>query len=234
MSNSPDSARSLTYKGRHRRDAHRIGKAAFAVTAVGAAAAAPLMGSMGTASADTGVWDAVAQCESSGNWAINTGNGFYGGLQFTQSTWAGYGGTSYAPRADLASREQQIAVAQRVLAGQGPGAWPVCSVKAGLTSSNGGGAVAAPAPAEEAPAPEAAPQEQAPAPAPEPQRAVAAPESTPSTHTGDSYVVVLGDTLSKIATREGVDGGWRALFAHNRKIVGSNPNLIFPGQQLSL
>jgi len=112
--------------------------AAFAVTAVGAAVAAPLVGSMGTASADTGVWDAVAQCESTGNWAINTGNGFYGGLQFTQSTWAGYGGTTYASRADLASREQQIAVAQRVLAGQGPGAWPVCSIKAGLTSSNGG------------------------------------------------------------------------------------------------
>ena len=111
------------------------------------------------------MWDAVAQCESTGNWTINTGNGFYGGLQFTQSTWAAYGGTSYASRADLASREQQIAVAQRVLAGQGPGAWPVCSVKAGLTSSNGGTAAAAPAPAAPAPAPAA----EAPAPAAAPQ-----------------------------------------------------------------
>jgi len=75
----------------------------------------------------TGVnWDAIARCESGGNWHINTGNGFYGGLQFTYGTWLGYGGGAYAPRADLASREQQIAVAERVLAGQGIGAWPVC------------------------------------------------------------------------------------------------------------
>jgi transglycosylase-like protein len=71
-------------------------------------------------------WAAVAQCESGGNWSINTGNGYYGGLQFGQSTWAAYGGTAYAPRADLATQGQQIAVAEKVLAGQGPGAWPVC------------------------------------------------------------------------------------------------------------
>lgn len=71
-------------------------------------------------------WDAVAQCESGGNWSINTGNGFYGGLQFTQSTWDAYGGQAYAARADLASRESQIAVAERVYASQGSGAWPVC------------------------------------------------------------------------------------------------------------
>jgi uncharacterized protein YabE (DUF348 family) len=71
-------------------------------------------------------WDAVAACESGGDWSINTGNGFYGGLQFTISTWDAYGGQSYAPRADLASRDAQISVAERVLAAQGPGAWPVC------------------------------------------------------------------------------------------------------------
>ena len=71
-------------------------------------------------------WDAVARCESGGNWSINTGNGYYGGLQFSTSTWTGYGGGAYAPRADLATREQQIAVAERVLAGQGKGAWPTC------------------------------------------------------------------------------------------------------------
>ena len=71
-------------------------------------------------------WDAVAACESGGNWSINTGNGFYGGLQFTISTWDAYGGQAYAPRADLASRDAQISVAERVLAAQGPGAWPVC------------------------------------------------------------------------------------------------------------
>ncbi|CAM3979638.1 hypothetical protein SMNI109538_23360 [Smaragdicoccus niigatensis] len=77
-------------------------------------------------------WDALAQCEATGNWQINSGNGFYGGLQFTQGTWQAYGGGAYAPRADLASRDQQIAIAERVLNGQGWGAWPACSGKLGL------------------------------------------------------------------------------------------------------
>jgi hypothetical protein len=71
-------------------------------------------------------WDAVARCESGGNWSINTGNGYYGGLQFSSSTWAAFGGTAYAARADLATKSQQIAVAEKVLAVQGPGAWPTC------------------------------------------------------------------------------------------------------------
>jgi hypothetical protein len=71
-------------------------------------------------------WTAVAACESGGDWSIDTGNGYYGGLQFSASTWSGYGGTAYAPRADLATPAQQIAVAERVLAAQGAGAWPVC------------------------------------------------------------------------------------------------------------
>ena len=71
-------------------------------------------------------WDAVAACESSGNWGINTGNGFQGGLQFAPGTWSSHGGLSYAPAANLASREEQIAVANNVLASQGIGAWPVC------------------------------------------------------------------------------------------------------------
>ncbi|NYS17607.1 transglycosylase family protein [Streptomyces sp. SJ1-7] len=79
------------------------------------------------------MWEKVAACESSGDWAVNTGNGYYGGLQFSGPTWAAFGGTQYAPRADLATRDQQIAIAERVLDGQGPGAWPACSVKAGLT-----------------------------------------------------------------------------------------------------
>ncbi|BBZ06926.1 hypothetical protein MDOR_10950 [Mycolicibacterium doricum] len=76
---------------------------------------------------DSATWDALASCESSGNWAINTGNGFYGGVQFTQSTWESFGGLRYAPRADLATREEQIAIAELTQAGQGWGAWPVCS-----------------------------------------------------------------------------------------------------------
>lgn len=74
-------------------------------------------------------WVAIAQCESGGDWAADTGNGFYGGLQFTESTWLGYGGGQYASSANLASEGDQIAVAERVLAGQGIGAWPVCGAR---------------------------------------------------------------------------------------------------------
>ena len=78
------------------------------------------------------VWDELAQCEAGGNWAANTGNGYYGGLQFSGSTWTASGGGEFAPTANLASREQQIVVAERVLASQGWGAWPSCSSKLGL------------------------------------------------------------------------------------------------------
>ena len=83
------------------------------------------------------VWDRVAHCESTGNWHINTGNGYYGGLQFYQPTWVGFGGQEFAAYAHQATKLQQIQVAQRVLQVQGPGAWPVCSVRAGLTVQNG-------------------------------------------------------------------------------------------------
>jgi peptidoglycan hydrolase-like protein with peptidoglycan-binding domain len=116
------------------------------------------------ASSGGNVWDRVAACESGGNWSINTGNGFYGGLQFAFSTWKGFGGQRYAYTANQASRAEQIAVAQRVLQAQGPGAWPHCSKVAGLTRANGstagGGAVPAAASrstARRAPAKPAAP-----------------------------------------------------------------------------
>jgi len=110
------------------------------VTGVAVAGVATVAGGMATASSAqaSSVWDRVAACESGGNWHINTGNGFYGGLQFTRSTWNGFGGGRYASRADLATRSEQISVAQRVLAAQGPGAWPTCGARAGLTRSNGG------------------------------------------------------------------------------------------------
>lgn len=91
-----------------------------------------LSGCYGGAGSYPTVWDELAQCESSGNWHINTGNGFYGGLQFWQPTWTDFGGAAFASRADLASREQQIVVAERVRAVQGWGAWPACSRKLGL------------------------------------------------------------------------------------------------------
>jgi resuscitation-promoting factor RpfA len=164
---------------------------------------------IGPAQAATHNWDGVAQCESSGNWHINTGNGYYGGLQFSQSTWAGYGGLSYASRADLASKDQQIAVAERTLAGQGIGAWPTCGKY--LT---GGSSAPAPAPK--------------PAPAPVTAAPVAyAPSS------GGGYTVQSGDTLDKIARAQGVEGGWQALWSMNRSKI-ANPNLIYVGQKLAL
>lgn len=102
-----------------------------AVTAGGAVLALTQTSTAHAASVST--WDRVADCESSGDWSINTGNGYYGGLQFTASTWDAYGGTAYAVRADLATKGQQITVAERVLNSQGPGAWPVCGPEAGLT-----------------------------------------------------------------------------------------------------
>jgi resuscitation-promoting factor RpfA len=166
---------------------------------------------IGPAQAATHNWDGVAQCESSGNWHINTGNGYYGGLQFSQSTWAGYGGLSYASRADLATKDQQIAVAERTLAGQGIGAWPTCGKY--LT-----GGSSAPAPA---PAPKSAPAPVAAAPV------AYAPSS------GGGYTVQSGDTLDKIARAQGVEGGWQALWSMNRSKI-ANPNLIYVGQKLAV
>lgn len=103
---------------------NRPRKVAIKLAVAGVIAAAPIALISGTANASTHNWDAVAQCESSGNWSINSGNGFYGGLQFTRSTWSAFGGQG---NAQDASRAEQIQVAERVLAAQGPGAWPVCS-----------------------------------------------------------------------------------------------------------
>jgi cell wall-associated NlpC family hydrolase len=115
-------------KAKQRKVVAAVGTAGLAGVTVLATA-----GHSGAASVST--WDKVAACESGGNWHINTGNGFYGGLQFTTGTWAAYGGKSYASRADLATKSQQIKIAEKVLKGQGPGAWPVCSIKAGLSRS---------------------------------------------------------------------------------------------------
>ena len=111
------------HTGRHR-EISRARVWAYRGATVGVVAGAAALGLAGSASAaPDSTWDSVAQCESSGNWAINTGNGYYGGLQFTESTWDAYGGQQYASRADLATREEQIAVAEQTLAGQGWGAW---------------------------------------------------------------------------------------------------------------
>lgn len=129
-------------------------------------------------------WGCVAECESSGRWHANTGNGFYGGLQFWQPTWVEHGGLAYAPRADLATRAQQIKVAEEVLRTQGWGAWPVCSKRYGLS--------------------------------------------------GRVHTVQPGDTLSSIARRFGIKGGWQALHTANRSLIGADPNRIAVGMMLRI
>ncbi|MET7858323.1 transglycosylase family protein [Streptomyces sp. NPDC005318] len=118
--------------GRHRRP-RQVPAIVVAAGVTGSAIAIPLLGAAGAHAADATTWDRVAECESGGMWSADLGNGFYGGLQFSQDAWKSYGGEAYAPRADLASRSQQIAIAEKVLDDQGPKAWPSCAVISGLT-----------------------------------------------------------------------------------------------------
>ncbi|MER7577998.1 transglycosylase family protein [Streptomyces sp. NPDC126514] len=194
------------------------------------------MGSSSASASTAGVWDRVAECESSGNWSINTGNGFYGGLQFTQSTWTEFGGGQYASRADLATKEQQIAIAQKVLVGQGPNAWPVCSAKAGLTRENGGASSSTQPDTAEAPPPSSQEHGQG-ADRPRADTAPDAGDKAPRRDSGTSarsYTVVSGDTLSQIAHDHRVSGGWSALYAANRDVIGNDPDLIHAGQELTM
>jgi nucleoid-associated protein YgaU len=127
-------------------------------------------------------WGCLAECESSGRWHINSGNAYYGGLQFRQSTWKENGGLGYAPRADLATRAEQIAVAEMVLRAQGWRAWPVCSRVLEVD--------------------------------------------------GRVHVVKPGETLSSIATRYRVKGGWKALYKANKQMVGAHPDRLNTGTML--
>lgn len=236
-----------------------------AALAIGGVAAATM--SMPAANAvDSATWDALAQCESGGNWSINTGNGFYGGLQFTQQSWTGVG-MSGSPA--TATREQQIEAGERLLAIQGWGAWPACSAKLGLYGKTGASptytdsttsttattttvaaqsqtqqtytapeAQAAPAAQEAAPAAAAPATQEAAAPAaqaapaaaeaPAASVAAAAPKAAAGT-----YTVVPGDSLSLIAAKLGVAGGYQAIAAANTDII-YNVDLIFPGQVLNI
>lgn len=203
----------------------------LASSAVAAGATVVGIGAVASpANASTHDWSGVAQCESGGNWSINTGNGYYGGLQFSQGTWAAYGGTAYAPRADLASAAQQIAVAEKVLAGQGVGAWPVCgkNLTGGTTSVADSAPAAVPhttTPTQQKAAPQhTAPKQTAPKQtAPQHSNAPVTVQNTP----GGNYTVQPGDTLSKIAAEHGTT--WQALWQQNRAAV-ADPNLIFVDQ----
>ncbi|MEV0442278.1 transglycosylase family protein [Streptomyces spectabilis] len=356
----------LSGQGRHRRPRQ---VPAILVTAgvTGSAIAIPLLvlGASGASAADAGTWDKVAECESGGAWSAK-GSGYYGGLQLTQDTWEQYGGLSYAPTADQASRSQQIHVAEKVLADRGPDAWPNCAPAAGLAkggeaaavdpglpsappsasdsddsaessepsdssrsgkekdakeereaagsdrsekaekpgsptesrdkthdsdngddgddgaaqggksgedgSREGGGKHRKPAgDADKSGADDSASPEESEAPeaseGAEPgaddasddrpagrHRGGSAAEDAPSGDTGPgrhasrgeardvpaaerpsgTYTVRSGDNLSAIADSHDLDGGWSGLYAGNKKTVGSDPDLILPGQRLEL
>ena len=233
MSECADTARDSARK------THSKGRARTTAVLAGAALLAPLgllAASGNAAAADSGVWDRIAQCESGGNWHINTGNGYYGGLQFSAGTWRAYGGTAYAPTADQASRSQQIAVATRVQRAQGWSAWPVCSARAG---ASGGAPRAASAPATTGSAREPVRKTVrriAPSTPSTPSQPSTAPErATAHTERGSSrgdYTVREGDTLSSIAARHGTT--WQRLYARNTSVIGGDPDLIVPRQRLEL
>jgi LysM repeat protein len=205
----------MAYRGTHRKSSTAVRRTIARVVVAGVAVGAPLALAPAFASADPVNWDAVAACESGGNWGINTGNGYSGGLQFKQSTWEANGGTGSPANA---SKGEQIRVAENVRASQGMGAWPTCGKRGG---GSGGGGGAHSAPAKNTPRGTKAPQRTAPV----------APALVASNPVGD-YTVVAGDSLSKIATNMKVVGGWQALFEKNKQFIG-DPNLIVPGQKLA-
>ncbi|MDX3593233.1 transglycosylase family protein [Streptomyces sp. ID03-2B] len=309
--------------GRHRRP-RQAPAIVVAAGVTGSAIAIPLLGASGAHAAEASTWDRVAECESGGMWSADLGNGYYGGLQFSQETWSAYGGTAFAPRADLASRSQQISVAEKVLDDQGPKAWPSCAVISGLAvdgSLPGVDPGTSPAPdptstpTDEADAPDEAdesgksgeddksgkgekkdekesdgtgegsetpdssvtpttpPSSEAPDPsgapdastgetgadgkggkhrgAPAPEEADGGQDDGPrgsgrhaSRGDGDArdggaagagaYTVQPGDNLWAIADAQELPGGWTGLYETNKDLLGSDPDLILPGQSLDL
>ncbi|WP_033312047.1 transglycosylase family protein [Streptomyces iakyrus] len=224
-------------KGKHRRPSKATRVVALAGV-TGAAVAAPLMAAGNASAATASEWDAVAQCESGGNWSINTGNGYYGGLQFSASTWAGYGGTKYASTADQATKAQQIEIAEKVLAGQGKGAWPVCGKGLSSAGYTGGGSSDSGSSSQSQSQQSTETREtQQPASRSDERPAAKKTVTTPTgkkVKKGDGeYKVAKGDTLSSIAAEEKVKGGWEKLYQLNKDII-DDANLIYPGQQLHL
>ena len=207
-------------------------RAATVAATAGVAAVSPLLASA-PAHADSVNWDAIAQCESGNNWSINTGNGFYGGLQFTQGTWNAYGGGKYASTANRASRSQQIAVAEKVLQGQGIGAWPVCGKRSGSSASytNRNTESTSQRSSHSTRSQSGTTHKKYYPKRHHTHRSDATVRTSPA-GTG-SYVVKSGDTLSKIAAAHGVNGGWRAIWSANRGSI-ADPDLIFVGQRISL
>ncbi|MFJ3893164.1 MULTISPECIES: transglycosylase family protein [unclassified Streptomyces] len=227
-------------KGKHRRPS-KATRVATLAGVTGVAIAAPLMASGSASAATASEWDAVAQCESGGNWSINTGNGYYGGIQFSASTWAAYGGTAYASTANLATKAQQIAIGEKVLAAQGKGAWPTCGTglssatysggsSSGSSSSNSGSSSSGSSTSERSSSDTTASRS---AERPAAKKTVTTPTGKKVKKGDGEYKVVKGDTLSSIAEKHKVKGGWQQLFKLNKDII-DDADVIFPGQQLHL
>ena len=212
--------------GKHRRKS-QSGRKVARVALTGAVIAAPFAFAAPANAASTSSWDKVAQCESGGNWHTNTGNGFSGGLQFTPSTWKAHGGTQYASNAKDASREQQIAVAERILQSQGPNAWPNCGKKAGLSKGSlenqnvSGGSKSQSSEKKSSAPKKSSSQTQS--------STKSQPANAKPAH--GNYTVQAGDTLGTIGSKVGTD--WKDLFAKNKGVL-QDPNMITPGQQLRL
>lgn len=199
----------------------RVGAGLALSFGIGLAGAVP-------AEAASSVWDKVAQCESGGNWKINTGNGFYGGVQFAAGTWKAYRGNTYASQAHQATKAEQIAIARRVLAGQGPGAWPTCGRRAGLTKSNGK--------ADRHATPTTNPGDATTKKVDDSAKKIAkkaAPKKYSATASARTIHVKRGDTLRKITKRYHVKGGWKGLWELNKKTI-KDPDLIYIRQVIKI
>ena len=223
-----------SYSARHRAPSApaRPARLVAGVTTAGAVVAAPLALAGPAQAASGSTWDRLAQCESSGNWAINTGNGYYGGVQFSAQTWRAFGGGAYAPTANRASRAQQIVIAERVLDAQGWGAWPACSRKLGLSRADAAGTPSVSRSTTRTAVKHTATKKKSTAKSTRTHRTAKKVATTRAAR--GQYVVRSGDTLSEIASRQHVRGGWRALYLKNKRVVGSNPDRIFVGQRLVL
>ncbi|MET7366079.1 transglycosylase family protein [Streptomyces sp. NPDC005566] len=292
--------------GRHRRP-RQAPAIVVAAGVTGSAIAIPLLGATGAHAADASTWDRVAECESGGMWSADLGNGYYGGLQLSQDTWSAYGGTAFAPRADLASRSQQISVAEKVLDDQGVTAWASCAVISGLALDNtlpgvdpgsepttepsddatpSGDASDTPSSdasdnasgnrntdsrggdtgkvdkstgsdtSDSSPSPETSEASDGSTEAPGGKhRGTPAPEASAGAGSTDgresgrhasrgdaearkggdgTYTVRTGDNLWAIADAQELPGGWTALYEANKDELGSDPDLILPGQNLDL
>ena len=233
-------------RGQHRKPSNHTRTLGLAtaplVVAIPLAAA-----SASPASAATSAWDRLAGCESGGNWGINTGNGYYGGLQFADGTWDGNGGEKYASRADLATRAEQIVIASKLLNSSGWGPWPACSSRLGLGGDEKREALAT----AEAIKARLSGDQTSTADTPTADSTKSSAETRAEDNrvqteranrgkhrkavaSGDVYVVRRGDTLSAIARNRDVPGGWQKLYRINKATIGSNPGLIRPGQHLHL